>query len=304
MSAGRGGTHGVRAPTRAGVGAAQPPGSHPASILGAMAGFCGFWLLAAVARLLYSSLPATNPFSIRNHAAVVFFFASLACCVVAAPWIVRPPRRCVGLHDAPRLRGWNPLRLALSPVLCAGLLWAFLATGGGSSFGQIMSAPKLLVPGLVLSAVAEEVFFREALPAALFEYGATRFIRPSRWALAAGGLIVSQGLCALAHLTPSSQLFSGGLASWYAAGWILASNFVFGSLLLVNWWSGARLAERVVIHTCANLAIVLVPTGLIVGIWRSSMFCAVGLLLPAAVFIYRVIQNVVRYEPSTSLPVA
>jgi len=280
----------------------NPPTSTRGRMRGVVAAFVALWFIAVAARFLYLSLPRTNPFSIRDQAAVVFFFASLACCAVAAFWIMQPPRRCVGLKNPPRLPRWNLVRLLVASTLSLGLLWAFLTTSVSATLHEIGAAPKLLIPGLVLSALAEEVFFREALPSAVFDYVSKRFSVRSTLVCAVLSLVVSQGLCAAGHLTPSWQLISADPDTWHSAAWILGSNFAFGSLMLINWWAGARLAERVVIHTAANLAIVLVPTGVIVGIWRSSMFCAIGFLLPTAAFVYEVVRNIVRYPPTTTVP--
>lgn len=267
-----------------------------ARLKAALLACAAFWLIAIGTRYVYSSLPPTDPLTIRKQAAVVFFFASLGCCFVAAPWIIHPPRRGVAVRDSEPSSIWGAARVVLAAALCLCLLWALLPTGVGAMVKQVAAAPGLLIPGLVLSALAEEAFFRQALPSAVLEYSRHRFHFRSIVPLASVSLAVSQGLCAAGHLSPSAQWISGGSGLWHVIAWIVGTNFVFGSLMLINWWSGAGLAERVAIHSCANLAVVLVPTGIVVGIWRSSMFCAVGLMLSLAAFTWKAVQNIVRYR--------
>lgn len=256
-------------------------------VLVALAAYAGMWVVAVIAHYAYTAVgPASLP-RLREISVIVFFFASLLCCLIAAPWMIRPVARPLSIARAGGGSGWLLGRIAVVAALGGALLALFLPNGVAAGLQRLFSAPKLLVPALVLSAIAEEVFFREALPSAIWDYAQRAMKRESLISAAVCSLVVSQGLCSLGHLSPAAGLLHATSAIWRNVAWVVGSNFVFGSLMLINWWIGTGSAERVVLHTFANLAIVLAPTGVADGVRRSAMFCAIGLVTSTVVLLYR-----------------
>jgi len=259
-------------------------GSPSRALVVALGAFAAMWAVAVATHYVYTAVAPTSLARTREISIVGFFFASLLCCVVALPWMIRVARPLVAMRQPSDWPGWMLVRVALVSALGSACLVRFLPHGSRAAIDTIVAAPKLVVPGLVLSAIAEEIFFREALPSAIAGYVHT-INRRSLFQAAVYSLVVSQGLCALGHLTPSARLVHADGVLWRNVGWVVGSNFVFGSLMLLNWWAGTSAAERVILHTFANLAIVLAPTRVTDGMWRSALFCAVGLAVSGAMLL-------------------
>jgi hypothetical protein len=197
---------------------------------------------------------------------VVRMVATLLCLALTTPWLVRPSGPRPAANRASRTATWCAV-VAVTLALVAAL--ELLVNGGVDALiVAIHDAPAAILFAVPLLALAEEVYFREALPAALAAAAGDARWRGLR--VAAG----SQLLYAIAHLPalllqPSTRPAMLGLAS-------LLRDVLFGLMLLTLVRGPAQRVVRVLIHTVANLSVILLPPGAAMHAWRGPMMCLLG----------------------------
>ncbi|HEX5973091.1 MAG TPA: CPBP family glutamic-type intramembrane protease [Gemmatimonadaceae bacterium] len=222
------------------------------------------WLLVAM------TFAVTQPWlerSVRGGEARVGaarILATLLCLALAAPWPGRPsgswPAAGQGSRTAPAWRAVTAVALALVAAV------ALLVNGGvGALLVAIRHAPAAILFTVPVLAIAEEVYFREALPAALAAVAGD--VRWRTLAVAAA----SQLLYAIAHLPalliqPSPRPMMLVLAS-------LLRDLLFGLMLLTLVRGPARRVVRVLVHTVVNLSVIVLPPGAGMHAWRGPILC-------------------------------
>lgn len=234
--------------------------------LTAYTGFVAVGCISAVAHTHITHAGLRHPARVES---VAFLFSALACFSIASPWLVVRPQK------APTTGVGRAAGIAAVALLVIGLL-ALSIPGGLASAGQaIARAPVLILPALMLVVVAEEVFFREALPSGLAQATSAPLIR-------LGGLLASQLMYAAAHL-PATLVTSGpGPLLSLSSATSLATKLVFGLILLWVARNGESLVERALIHGGVNLVVFLAPASPALGVWRGSLFAALAALVLAA----------------------
>jgi hypothetical protein len=193
--------------------------------------------------------------------------ATLICLAITAPWMGRASRHRSAADQAPRTAAtWRAvIAVALSVVLALELL----VNGGVEALiAAIGHAPAAILFTVPVLALAEEVYFREALPAALAAVaGDVRWRGPR---VAAG----SQLLYAIAHL-PALLLRSSPPPATLALASLLR-DVLFGLMLLTLVRGQAQRLMRVLIHTVVNLAVIVLPAGAGMHAWRGPIMCLLG----------------------------
>jgi len=219
---------------------------------------------------------------------VVRTVATLLCLAMTTPWLVRPCDPPPAVNRKSPTATWCAV-VAVTLALVAAL--ELLVNGGVDALiVSIHDAPAAILFTVPLLALAEEVFFREALPAALAVAAGDGRWRGLRVAAA------SQLLYAIAHLPalllqPSPRPAILVLAS-------LLREILFGLMLLTLVRGPAQRVVRVLVHTVANLSLILLPPGAAMHAWRGPMMCLLGAF---ALHLARS-RCVPRWAPSGSRP--
>jgi hypothetical protein len=161
--------------------------------------------------------------------------------------------------------GWAPV-IATAAIMIV----ALVAMGRRNAHGLDDAFPgtPLLPATVILLAYAEEVYFREALPARLV---AAVGARAGGFALAA---LASQLLYAAAHLPV--MLLDAVPASPIVVAVSVTEAAGFGLMLLMLDPGGCRRTERVIIHSAVNLSLIVAPAALQVPVWRGGLMCLLG----------------------------
>lgn len=193
--------------------------------------------------------------------------ATLLCLALAAPWLGHPAFRQPAVGQGSRTApAWGAvIAVALALVVALELL---VNGGVGALLVAIRHAPAAILFTVPVLALAEEVYFREALPA-----GLAAIAGDVRWrALAVAA--ASQLLYGIAHLPalllqPSARPVMVALAS-------LLRDLLFGLMLLALVRGPARRVVRVLVHAVANLSIIVLPPGAGMHAWRGPIMCLLG----------------------------
>lgn len=196
--------------------------------------------------------------------------ASLLCLALTAPWLGCASRHRSAVDQGSRTAtAWRAVAAVIAVALALVLALELLVNGGVKALIEAIShAPTAILFTVPVLAVAEEVYFREALPAALSAVAGD--IRWRTLGVAAG----SQTLYAIAHLPalllrPSSPPATLALAS-------LLRDFLFGLMLLTLVRGPAQRLVRVLIHTVVNFAVIVLPAGAGMHAWRGPIVCLLG----------------------------
>jgi membrane protease YdiL (CAAX protease family) len=229
--------------------------------------FVAVGCISAIAHTRIAHAGLRHPARVES---IAFLFAGLTCFCIASPWLVARPKNDATTHASGRAAG-----IAAVALLVVGLLALSIQDGLASGAQAIARSPVLILPAVVLVVVAEEVFFREALPSGLARQASAPLIR-------LGALLTSQLMYAAAHI-PATLVSVGpeSLLSLSSAT-SLVTKLVFGLILLWVARSGESLVERSLIHGGANLAVLVAPTSPALGAWRGSLFAALAALALAA----------------------
>jgi hypothetical protein len=228
--------------------------------------------LAAIARVRIDH--ARLPDRVRLET-LLFFFVGLSCFCIVAPWLMAP-------SEKPGVRGGratSALGRATAFVVVAAVmavLVAATARGGLSGIAAaIARTPVLVLPGIVLIAVAEEVFFRDVLPSAmnrLFQ-GTTAGRSFSRTVFPA---VASQALYAIVHLPTIVVAYGTSILFSTMVLYVLSTKLSFGLMMLAMRSRGRTLPERVVVHSILNVSVTLVPMSPNLGGWWGTAFAGLG----------------------------
>jgi hypothetical protein len=250
------------------VTAAAEPTPLPGRVAWVPPSYAG-WLTVGVTFAVAQSWLARIDSAGGMRVDVVRMVATLLCLAMTTPWLLRPfgPRPAV--HQASRTATRSAV-IAVTLALLALLAALQLLVNGGvdALIVAIRDAPAAMLFTVPLLAYAEEVYFREALPAALAV--AAGDVRWRGLRVAAG----SQLLYAIAHLPalllqPSPRPAMLLLAS-------LLRDVLFGLMLLTLVRGPAQRVVRVLVHTVANLSVILLPPSAAMHAWRGPMMCLLG----------------------------
>jgi hypothetical protein len=235
-----------------------------------LAGYLGFVAVGCISAVAHTRIADAGLRHPARVESVSYFFVALTCFCIASPWLVLRPQIAPRLSAVARVAG-----VASVVLVITGFLAVSIPGGLGAGFQAAARAPVLILPALVLVVVAEEVFFREALPTGLAHTLSGPVPR-----LAA--LFGSQLLYAVAHIP--ATLASIGPASLLSlsSATALVTKLVFGLVLLHLARRGESLVERSLIHGGANLAVLLAPASPALGAWRGSLLAALATLVLAA----------------------
>ena len=228
-------------------------------------------LIVAVASAKRSWLTGLWPGAdARRIDQVLFLIASVATFGIALPWFLRDPE--------PRLTSSAArsglIRTALTIAVMAAALQLSIVAGLVSPGRGFAALSPVVVLGLLLIAIGEEVLFRESFPALAERYftGARRTPRNVRGVLWAA--LVSQSLYAIVHLP---QLVAQGVPLLSALTLrLLLTRLAFGlALLLVARFRGT-LTDRVAIHLMTNVALLTTRPGSLGAGYATVAFAILG----------------------------
>ncbi len=208
---------------------------------------------------------------------LLFFFTGLACFCIVTPWLVAPSERSSVRRRRSRSFSGGATALVSVSAVMLGLV-AATARGGLSGIASaIARAPVLVLPGIVLIAVAEEVFFRDILPSAMtssfqIKNGVPSFSRTVFLAVA------SQALYAIVHLPTIVVAYGTSILFSTMVLYVLSTKLSFGLLMLAISSRGRTLPERVAVHSALNVSVTLVPMSPELGGWWGAAFAGLGLV--------------------------
>lgn len=204
------------------------------------------------------------------------------------PYLATIAMLLTALAGQPRHRAWSSRGRWMAGVVVCG---AIMAGSSIQASGSVGAAEALrLLPLLVGAAAAEEIIFREDLPAALADASALRGLPERRRRWVAAGL--SQVAFAVAHL-PALSVGYWQSKDGVELGVGIATTLAFGFLMAGMRMAGAGLTMRTIHHSVVNFVSIAVPVGLMGQVAR---------LLGATVAVLAVLAARTSRRPRRSKP--